>query len=485
MKSYAVLFAPEFRVQAVLRHAPGLAGKPVALVEAEPGAKPRVAELNAPARAQAVEPGMTPTQALARCAILHLLAPHAGQERSAQDALLQTAGTLSPFVESTAPGVVTFELPPERVFDEAELARRTVAPLQALGLDTRTGVAGTPGLALLAARFAAPVRKVVDAAGFLAPLPLTALEPGEALAAVLESWGIRTVGELRALPAAEMGERLGPEAVALRIRAAGGSPRPLRLVRPPELFAESADLDHPVETLEPLLFLLRRFLEQIAARLACAHYVAGRLRLVLRFERAAPHRRLFTIPQPTRDVDLLFRLLHTHLENFTSESPITGVELVAKAVRAQVRQTGLLDRGLRDPHQFAETLARLQALLGPGGVGTPQLESSHHPDAFALRAYDPEASAPRAGEMLVGVPWLRLRPPVAARVLRNEGGPVFLYSPPSTGPVREARGPWRLAGHWWQHDRHWTREEWDIATADGFFRLVQDGAQWFIDGVYA
>jgi protein ImuB len=485
MKSYAVLFAPEFRLQAVLRHQPTLAGKPVALVESAPGAKPLVVELNAAARALTVEPGMTPTQALARCTTLHLLAPHAAQERSAQDALLQTAGTLSPFLESTAPGVVTIELPPERAFSEADLARRTVAPLQGLGLEVQVGVAGTPDLAWLAARFATPVRLVTDAAEFLAPLPLAALAPGEALAAVLDSWGIRTVGQLRALPAAEMWERLGPEAVALGERAAGGSPRPLRLVKPPEFFAESADLDHAVETLEPLLFLLRRFLEQIAAQLACAHYVAGRLRLVLRFERDAPYQRIFTIPHPTREVDLLFRLLHTHLENFTSESPIVGVDLAAKAVRPQVRQIDLLDRGLRDPHQFAETLARLQALLGPGEVGTPQLDSSHHPDAFALRPYDPEAPAPGADERLVGLPCLRFRPPVAARVILNESGPAFLYSPPTTGPIRETRGPWRLAGHWWQHDRQWEREEWDIATADGFYRLVQAGAHWFIDGIYA
>ena len=68
--------------------------------------------------------------------------------------------------------------------------------------------------------------------------------------------------------------------------------------------------------LEPLLFLLRRFLEQIAARLANAYLVVGKLRLILQFENGAPYRRIFTIPQPTRDVELLFRMLHTHLGKF-------------------------------------------------------------------------------------------------------------------------------------------------------------------------
>jgi protein ImuB len=486
MKNYAVLFAPEFRLQATLRHAPQLAGHAVALVEPR-GTKPTVIEENESARAHGVEPGMTPTQALARCAHLRLLSPNAGHERSAQEAMLQAAETLSPFLESTAPGVVTVELPRERLFLEDEFTARVVVPLRSLSLEVRIGMAATPDLAWLAARFATPVKIVADPADFLGPLPLVALEPGVELAAVLEAWGIRTIGQFLALPAAETWARLGPEAVALGERAAGGRARPLRLVQPPEFFAEAADLEHPVEMLEPLLFLLRRFLEQIATRLACAYLVAGKLRLVLRFERDEPYRRIFTIPQPTDSVDLLFRLLHTHLENFTSPSAIVGLELAAKPVRPQTRQIDLLDRGLRDPHQFAETLARLQALLGSAEVGTPELASSHHPDAFAMRPCDLETARlpEKERDLLLGAPWLRFRPPAPARVILDEARPAFLYSSPSTGPIREACGPWRLAGNWWEEERSWAREEWDIATADGFYRLVQSGSRWFLDGMYA
>jgi len=104
-------------------------------------------------------------------------------------------------------------------------------------------------------------------------------------------------------------------------------------------------------------------LEQISMRLANSYLVAGKLRLVLRFENGSPYQRIFTIPQPTREVSLLFRMLYTHLENFTSAFPIIGLELAAKPVRAGTEQFGLLEKGVRDPHQLAETLARLQALL--------------------------------------------------------------------------------------------------------------------------
>ena len=197
------------------------------------------------------------------------------------------------------------------------------------------------------------------------------------------------------------------------------------------------------------------------------------------------YRRVFTIPQPTREVNLLFRMLHTHLENFTSESPIIGLELAAKPVRAGTEQFGLLEKGVRDPHQLAETLARLQALVGSDRVGTPELEPSAHPDAFHLRPYDANfLPSPHPDGPLLGVPWLRFQPPIPAKIVLNDVQPAFLYSTRFTGPIKETCGPWLLEGNWWEK-RHWSREEWDAATEDGVYRLVHVEEGWFLAGIYA
>src|ERR1700761_3088124 len=113
MKNYAVLLAPEFRLQAILRYKPGQIDQPVALLEVQ-GNKSRVVEMTAAALANLVERGMTPTPAITRCPHLHLIHGNAGHERSAQGALLQMAERLSPYFESTSPGVVTVELPGEQ-----------------------------------------------------------------------------------------------------------------------------------------------------------------------------------------------------------------------------------------------------------------------------------------------------------------------------------------------------------------------------------
>src|SRR5256886_7536064 len=141
--------------------------------------------------------------------------------------------------------------------------------------------------------------------------------------AILHKWGVHTLGQLVALNKEELRTRLGSHAVRLWERANGTATRLLKLVHPPETFDESFEFDHEIETAEPLLFILRRFLDQLALRLSSIYLVARELTLTITFSGAqtdasaartnASAARTFKIPQPTNDVDLLFRMLHTHL----------------------------------------------------------------------------------------------------------------------------------------------------------------------------
>src|SRR5256885_14066768 len=219
-------------------------------------------------------------------------------------------------------------------------------------------------------------------------------ESTERILVILRKWGVRTLGQLAALNKEELRDRLGPEAVRLWERANGTASRPLKLVQPPETFDESFEVDHEIETAEPLLFILRRFLEQLSLRLSSIYLVARELTLTITFSSAQAdasaartYERTFKIPQPTNDVDLLFRMLQIHLENFKSEHPIVAVALSAQPIRPVSQQFGLFETALRNPHQLYETLARLTALVGNDRVGTPVLEETHRPDAFRMENF--------------------------------------------------------------------------------------------------
>src|SRR5437762_1927600 len=260
--------------------------------------------------------------------------------------------------------------------------------------------------------------------------------------AILHKWGIHTLGQLARHDKEQLGARLGPEAIRMWERANGQSNRVLKLVRPPESFEESFEFENEIETAEPLLFMLRRFLEQLAVRLGAIYLVAKELTLQITFanppqDGAADaekqvYERVFKIPQPTNDVDLLFRMLQTHLENFKSEYPIVAVALSAQPIKPAREQFGLFETTLLNPHQLSETLARLSALLGADRVGTPVLEETHRPDAFRMEPFAWEVGAidlnrPQRTAFLK-LALRRFRPAASASVLVDGDTPAHLRS---------------------------------------------------------
>ncbi len=533
---FAVLQLPNFHLQAALRHEPGALTGSVALLDEDPRVersrdKIRITQITDAARRFGVELGMTATQGQARCANLRIVNRSTASEQVTQETLLQWAGSISPRIESTGDGVCTIDLTGTRFDHEPELlGERCVAAFVRMELVAQIGIAANPELALLAAKLAvdrtcssrreeahasaeggmrnaessrqslvtsaATVRIIEPTAAaarrFLAPLPIDALSLSPELVAVLHIWGLRKLGELAALPKEGVVERLGPEALPLWRQLSGGEPRPLKLHRPSEILTEALDFENPVEQLDALLFVLNRFLHSLEVRLAEMYLVVETLTLELRFEDGTRHERVFRIPEPTRDIELLLRTLHTHLETFRAAAPVVGVRLTATPARQPQQQLDLFQPSLRDPNRFAETLSRLEALLGAGRVGSPEVLPTHRPDAFKVAPFNPESepALPRDAKPPVrfGLALRRFRPPLPARIeLKQELDAETLLRISATGihgKIRASRGPWLASGDWWDQ-RPWQRREWDIELEDGgLYRLAQQADQWQVDGEY-
>jgi len=310
--------------------------------------------------------------------------------------------------------------------------------------------------------------------------------------AILHKWGIHTIGQLAALDKQQLGARLGPEAVRMWERANGRSNRLLKLIRPSESFQESFEFEREIETAEPLLFMLRRFLEQLAVRLAAIYLVTKKLTLRITFGNKQIYERVFKIPQPTNDVDLLFRMLQTHLENFRSEHPIVAVALSVEPSKPAQEQFGLFETTLHNPHQLSETLARLTALVGGDRIGTPVLEETHRPDAFRMQPFSgaagsavPSGETPHALRTAHATAALRrFRPAVSASVLQDENIPAHVHSAEMFGKVIDQRGPYLLSGNWWD-EKSWGRAEWDLQLQNAeVVRCHKSEGTWKLDGIY-
>lgn len=503
MERFACLVLADLPLAATLRAEPALAAKRVAIVEQRerkaraPQSPTIVAGLYrglTVAQARAVEPEL-----LVRVFSLEGL-------RSAEQALLDVASSVSPRVMSAAPGLVFIDLagtqalfPTERgllTALETRLAEVGFAVGGATG--ARLGIGPTRTTAELAARHCEGGRilRAEEAASFLVPLPLDLLDPSLELADRLTHWGVRTLGQLARIPRAALGARLGEAGVRLARRANGEDLAPFRLHPPLARFEEGAESDWAIANLEPLAFLLRSMLERLAARVRLRGLALRQLRLELSLESGAVAVREVGLAAPTCEVHVLLALARLALEREPPAEGVLSLRAIATPDSVETAQLDLFLPPLPSPAELAVTIARIESLCGAGQVGAPHVADTHRLDAavlaeFKLAHEERRARAQGAAEEPPPQGLLALRAIRPARPARVHGGdpPVYVSVQglaSEGGRVLELAGPWRLFGEWWGEGR-FARDYWDVALSDGgLYRIYHNLSDdsWYVDGIY-
>ena len=403
--------------------------------------------------------------------------------------LAAVAFDFSPLVERTAPDTVTCDVAGlDRLFGAAqELAAALARRAAETGARASIALAANPDAAICAARGFSGVNIVPqgDEAKFLGELPVALLGPSAELQETLDRWGIRRFRELAALPPLGIAERLGAEGLQLRELARGEAGRKLTPLEEPPRFEEELELEYPVELLEPLEFLLARLLNGLTTRLATRGLATNELRLRLHLETRATHERTLRLPAPSLDGKSFLKLLRLDLAGHPPAAPIERIKLSVNPVKPQAAQGGLFVLAAPEPVKLELTLARIQAIVGEGRAGCPELLDTHRPDAFSMQRPGDGQHCPKA-PVETGAPlaFRMYRPPRAARVTLASGQPSFLAAEGIRGRVLKRAGPWRTSGDWWTTDP-WSRDEWDIALSDGaLYRIYCEVRGWFVEGSY-
>jgi protein ImuB len=417
------------------------------------------------------------------CLLLRERAPERAQD------LLDVALAHSPRVEEGGPGLVYLDVAGLHGLygSEEEIGRRLALAAVDRGLQVRVGVAGSRISALIAARRRDGVT-VIDPgkdAEYLAAAPLSLLDLSDEMAARLGRWGLRTLGELAALPPAALFERLGSEGIALQRLARGEDSRPLRPWEPPLSFEESVEPGWTVEALGQLGDLLAGLIERICERLVRRGLSADQFDWACRLADRTVHEGSSTPAIPVNEVAAVTALLKASIESRPPRGAVEAVILRAHPVRVAPAQESLTDRSHPSPRMLTTILARLAALVGARQVGVPVLLDSHRPDAVTLAPLsspgERDEKEPARGAALA---LRRLRPPCPARVTLTAGRPVHLQSDRLTARIVASVGPWRSSGEWWA-ERAWIHDEWDAELADGTLcRLAHDGSAWWLEGIY-
>ena len=456
---------------------------------------------------------------------------------SSFETLLGVARDFSPRIETCGSREVVLDLDGlTRLFGDAKSiadeVRRTAADR---GLRIRIAIAGTRTAARLFVRDRAGITIVESGndAATLAVLPLSLLarishrndpndpddsnDPNDSndLLTTLRRWGLRTLGDLAALPADEVAARLGQTGVAWQRLARGEDPAPLVPSVPEERFEQALDLEWPIDGLEPLSFVLARLMEPLSAHLERRDRGAAvlhvRLHLVKRDGVTREvHQRSLQLPAPMRDARTLRTLALLDLESHPPSAAIDRVVVAVDPTPGRVVQFSLLTRPLPSPEQLSTLMARLTALMGEGRCGSAITVDSWEPGVFDMKPFAPRDShdvrshGPQRlrdtenktclGDIAASAPRLairRFRFPIPARVRVDLGIPVRVTSDRrgiSGGKVETYAGPWRTSGGWWVEDikKCWERDEWDVTLSDGATYRVfreRDTDAWFIEGV--
>ena len=484
-----------------MRAVPELASTPVVLIGECAGVNaPKVTQVNAAAERVGVAAGMSLPQAQARCHELVFRRRNEAQEAVVNAVLLQVAERVSPYLEYTAPGCCTLDLQRHGELDHALWAKDVVAELATLGLEVRVGGASTPDAALQAAHLAEPVLITADPLQAVAGLPVMALNPPDHVLDVLSDWGIERVADLRALDRQQIAERLGIEGLALWDQAGGGKVRPLRFVRAAETYEELTEFEGGIETLEPMLFRLRRSLEQLTRRLRADLLLVGAIELILELDDRTRLARTIHIPAPTCELDTLFRVLSAYLDTVQTEARVNGFRIQAFPSTPRDHQSHLWEASLRDPNGFSETMAKLSGIVGADRVGTPRRLPTHRPNSFRLAESNFEGDTtpasrshqriksvlPAPGVSPIGLCLRRYRPPFRIQVEVDSCRPQWVRGRELEGNIHASTGPWRLDGSWWDNGAAWAWEEWDIQmTQGGLYRLAHHREiNWWVLGMY-
>jgi protein ImuB len=399
----ACVLYPRFELLAALGDRRALLSEPVALAP-EAGREQVVGEVSAPAEAYGVVRGMRLGEAMSRCPALRLVPSDPEGVRSLWNAVLDRLEGIGAAVESDRAGAAFFDAAGLQRIHGGDLAGVMAATRRALGAGVRIGAAPSRFAAHAAALQARPRRgrraHVVgkDAVrDFLAPLPIALLRTRpelEPLPEVLERLGIRTLGEVAALPSRAVAERFGhPGLLALDL--ARGSDTPLEPRRPPEPVVERLELPEAASGQQ-----LERALELLVARVLARRERRGRslraLAVSARFVAGGTWRMAVTLRRASADPARIRLALAPKLAELPAPSESLALEVEAFGPPAQ-DQGRLLDEAAEVRRARLGEAVR-QARQAAGGDAALRVldvdPDSRIPERRAVLAPFPDAPAP-------------------------------------------------------------------------------------------
>ncbi|MDE0692595.1 MAG: DNA polymerase Y family protein [Gammaproteobacteria bacterium] len=412
----------------------------------------RVIAMNDVAVSAGIMPGCSLATAVGICSELASFPRDANAEETRLHFLAEMALRFTSHVSLAEPDGLLLEVGRSlRLFGGlAALCEEVEALYRELGHELRLATADTPLAATVLARAGTSSLQAV-------PLACTHLDLGaiERFA----NMGVMRLGQVLALPAAELGQRFDPELLAYLDRLVGRVPDPQDLLVPTETFASVVHLVSSVQDGNALLFPVRRLAGELASWLASRRLGASEIIWTFTALHGEEASLAVRFARPRSDAGALFDHTRLSFEEFRPPSEVMSVSLKAESLRLLKTVTRPLlpeapGAGIHADSAALELVDRLAARLGEDALHGIRMVDDHRPErAWGIRhvrQIHGKGGRPRQGTLPVRPIWLL----------------------PAPEPVR--RGDFTLLGECERIETGW----WDGAVArDYFVATARDGRQ--------
>lgn len=348
---------------------------------------------------------------------------------------------------------------------EVSLMNDLASRLKAANIPARLAMADTAGGAWALARFAPPgARRIAPPGGTraaLAPLPVTALRLDEADVRLLSRLGLRTIGELVALPRSGLARRFRGEAGLTLVRrldqALGAEPEILEPVRPPPVWRVWRTVLEPLIDVAGVETVLNDLAPSLAELLERDGHGARRLALTgFRVDGGTTTLSVALSAPSARSGHLAKVLKERGLEHLDLGFGVDALMLTAERAEPLNPVQSDIDRGRDEDADFAlaALLDRLGARMGEASVFRLEGQGSWLPERSQVRRRA-DHGLPRANETpsLPDRPLLLLDPPEPVQVpiaAIPDGPPARFTWRRVAHRVVRAEGPERISPEWWR-----------------------------------
>lgn len=484
-----------------------------------------VCAVSAVARAQGVRVGMRRRRAQRVCPEIVLVGADEARDIRAFDPVMYAMEDVVASPSVLRPGLAMGQAHGAARYagSEETLAEALVGVVaRESGAEASAGIAHGFLTAVLAARMGVIVP--AEATGrFLAPHPATSLRHAmltraaraevDEILPVFTQLGVRTLGDVAALPRGDVVARFGSAGETMHVLSRGGSLRVRAMPPQGSDVRVGRELDPPAERSDTAAFAARSAAEELAARLqgrACA-----RLTVRVSTEDGAELSRVWAIEGPLSAADATDRV-RWQLDGWLSgrsgvrpSAPLSSLELHAEEVDGAAARAEHLWGRTRSEDSAGRAVLRLSGMYG-AQVYRPVVQGGRDPRSRALLVAwndDPaprrRADAPWPGGVPAPFPSTVLDSPAHVHLLDAEGRSVTVdvtgqisAAPghldiraalpgvvPGLREIRAWAGPWPVSERWWDEERRGAWMQVVLDSGPALLLALRGGAA-AVEGIY-